>query len=149
MKALSPQSAWPKNRVEDFLVDCKAPIRVAATTPYGFPILCSLWYRYVDGKILCATQKDAVIARHLGRDGRCAFEISPNEPPYFGLRGRGRATISNEGAVDVLADLLSRYLGEGDSEFRSWLMNRADDEVCISIEPIWMTTWDYRDRMEA
>lgn len=149
MKALSPQSAWPEPRVEAFLDEYTAPIRVAVATPSGFPLLCSLWFRYVDGKILCATQKDAVIARHLERDGRCAFEISPNEPPYFGLRGRGRATLSSAGAGDVLADLLSRYLGDGDSEFRSWLMKRADDEVCISIEPVWMTTWDYSDRMEA
>lgn len=149
MKALSRKSAWSETAVVEFLETFKGPVRIAATTEFGFPLICSLWYQHWEGTLLCATQRRAALAQHLARDGRCAFELSTNEPPYFGLRGRGVASISSEGAPEILEQVASRYLGEEDSPFRQWLRNRAEDEVCIRIEPAWMTTWDYRNRMTA
>lgn len=147
MKALSPRSAWSKAQTIEFLDNFGGPLRLAATTESGFPLICSLWYQYRDGRLLCATQKQAVITRHLERDGKCAFEVSTNDPPYSGLRGRGTATLTSVGAAKLLEEVSSRYLGKEDSPFRRWLRQRSADEVCIEIEPTWMTTWDYRNRM--
>ena len=147
MEALSKKSSWSASETRDFLSTFNGPLRIATTTESGFPMICSLWYQYMDGHIHCATQQDAVLVRHLKRDGRCAFEFSPNAPPYFGLRGRGTATVSKMGAEEALEQISSRYLGNSDSPLKNWLLKRSADEVRIEIVPSWMTTWDYRERM--
>lgn len=149
LKGLSAQSAWSAARVEEFLGTYVAPLRLSVNAESGFPLLCSLWFSYESGRLLCATQRDAAVVRQLERDDRCAFELAPNEPPYFGVRGRGVATIGTEGADALLGRLIERYLGEGESKLGRWLLSRADQEVFISIEIQWMTSWDYSDRMEG
>ena len=75
--------------------------------------------------------------------------MATNEPPYSGVRGRAVASITPIGAAELLEKLATRYLGSDESPFRSWLRKRAADEVCIRIDPTWLTSWDYRDRMNA
>ena len=135
--------------VGKFLSDFGGPLRIATNTESGFPVICSLWYQHQDELLLCATQRDSLLVQHLERDSRCAFELSVNEAPYYGLRGRGVAEISSDGAEDLLEALASRYLGDEDTPFRAWLRSRVETEVCIRISPTWITTWDYRQRMNA
>ncbi|MFK7895155.1 MAG: pyridoxamine 5'-phosphate oxidase family protein [Myxococcota bacterium] len=123
------------------------PLRLATGTESSFPILCSLWFMYDAGRLICATQADAKVARALESDARCAFEISTNEMPYFGFRGRGSASLSRDGAEDALERLIDRYLGRRDSGLAKWLLSRANNEVQISIEIDWATSWDYSQRM--
>ncbi|MHA7837664.1 MAG: pyridoxamine 5'-phosphate oxidase family protein [bacterium] len=147
MKGLSRGSAWSAERVEEFLESYRAPLRLAVTTGSGHPMICSLWFRSRDGRLLCATKDDAKIVEWLRADPRCAFELAPNEPPYFGVRGRGRASIFSEGAADLLGELIDRYLGSRESELAGWLLSNAENEVTIAIEPEWLTSWDYSARM--
>ncbi|HPG28121.1 MAG: pyridoxamine 5'-phosphate oxidase family protein [Spirochaetaceae bacterium] len=147
MKGLSSRSAWPAERVASFLNDYRAPLRLAVPTPAGHPMICSLWSLYEGGALRCATQRDAAVVRRLEQDPRCAFELAPNEPPYFGVRGRGRARIETEGAARLLERLIDRHLGDRDGSLARWLLARADREVAIVIEPDWLTSWDYTERM--
>lgn len=144
---LGEGSAWTEDETLAFLDRFRVPLRVSANTPSGFPLICSLWFRRDGERLLCATQRSAHVARCLERDPRCAFELAPNEPPYFGVRGRGMARIRTEGAEAVLESLIDRYLDDRDSALARWLLARAADEVVIEIEPEWLTSWDYRDRM--
>jgi hypothetical protein len=43
--------------------------------------------------------------------------------------------------------MLQRYLGGTDSKLGSWLLSRVEDEILITIEPLRLFTWDYRERM--
>lgn len=147
MEALSARSAWPIERVEEFLATYRAPLRLAVQAESGFPLLCSLWFIYEGERLLCATQRDAAVVRNLERDARCGFELAPNEPPYFGVRGRGLASIETDGADVLLGRLIERYLGEEETKLGSWLLGRAEQEVVVSIELAWITSWDYSDRM--
>ena len=106
------RSAWAEAAIEDFLRDYRAPLRVAGQGAGGFPLLCSLWSRYEAGVLWCASQRDAAIVRCLEHDPRCAFELAPNEPPYRGVRGRGRAAIHPDAGPRVLGELLERYQAE-------------------------------------
>lgn len=147
MKGLSARSAWSGERVRAFLSEYRAPLRLAVNGRSGHPLLCSLWFRLDADRILCATKRDAQIARCLERDPRCGFELAPNEPPYCGVRGRGRATLETEGAAELLGELIDRYLGGRDSKLARWLLANAEDEVAIAITPDWLTAWDYSERM--
>ena len=71
-------------------------MRLAANTPSGFPVLLSLWFRRDGDEILAAIHQGSRIARRLQADGRVAFEIAPNEPPYCGVRGQAIAALERE-----------------------------------------------------
>jgi hypothetical protein len=140
-------SDWSHEEIEAFLGDAVIPVRLACVTRSGAPLVCSLWFVYRDTQIWCATQRTAAIVRHFGKDSRCAFEIAPEQPPYRGIRGQGRVTLSQQQGGPVLETLVERYLGDSRSAFAQWLLARSDNETAIGIAPTWVTAWDYTDRM--
>jgi hypothetical protein len=138
---------WSWNRIESYLRDTVVPARIACLSHTGWPIVLSLWYLCREGSLWCASRSDARVVRRLREDPRCAFEVAPNEPPYYGVRGQGRATIEAARGVEILRALIVRYFGSEDSELARWLLSRSDAEVAIRIEPIRIASWDYRKRM--
>jgi len=140
---------WEWDRVEAYLRKTVVPVRIACLSQKGWPIVLSLWYLYRDGSLWCASQQDARVVRRLEADPRCAFEVAPNEPPYCGVRGQGRATIDTDRGAEILRALLARYFGSEDSELARWLLSRSESEVAIKIDPIRISSWDYTKRMKA
>ncbi|NIM69417.1 MAG: pyridoxamine 5'-phosphate oxidase family protein [Xanthomonadales bacterium] len=147
MSRVRESSAWSLQEIESFLDTCVIPVRLACITNSGAPVVCSLWYQYGDGALWCATQKTARVARYLQNHPLCGFEVAPDPLPYRGVRGQGRVTLSEARGPEVLAQLIDRYLGDGDSQFARWLMARASNEVAIRIVPTWLTSWDFAARM--
>lgn len=148
MTVIRSNSVWSLNQIEDFFNDCVIPVRLACLTQGYTPIVCSLWYVYESGAIWCATQKTAKVVRYLDNQPACGFEIAPDAPPYKGVRGQGQATLSDERGLDVLTRLIDRYLGDRDSDFARWLIERGRNEVAIRVAPDWMTSWDFTPRMK-
>jgi nitroimidazol reductase NimA-like FMN-containing flavoprotein (pyridoxamine 5'-phosphate oxidase superfamily) len=146
-KSLSTRSAWPASEVTDFFEAYRGPLRLAVVDSSGFPMICSLWYRFDHGRIFCATTKGSRVVECLRENPKCGFELAPNEPPYFGVRGRGLAKTGPEGAMELLETLVDRYLGSRETKFAKWLLSRRDEEVVIGIDIQWMTSWDFRSRM--
>ncbi len=128
--------------------DARIPMRLAANTPSGFPVVLSLWFLPAEDELLAAVHRDARIATRLSADPRCAFEIAPNEPPYCGVRGQAVASLEPEGARPLLERLLDRYLGSTDSKLGRFLLSRADEELVVRLRPSWIGSWDYRQRMD-
>ena len=85
----------------------------------------------------------------LQSNSKCAFELSPNKPPYFGLRGYGEAEIYSNGAVELLEKLIVKYLGSTDSTLAQKLLSNSSTEVIIKVQPKSLFAWDYRDRMSS
>lgn len=123
-------------------------MRLAANTDSGFPVVLSLWFLPEDDTVLGAIHRDARIAKRLQADPRCAFEIAPDDPPYRGVRGQAIASLKPEGAGELLERLLVRYLGSTDSSLGRFLLSRADEELVVRLEPSWIGSWDYTERME-
>ncbi len=135
--------------IESFLSSQTIPVRLGCETPTGHPWLVSLWYLYRDDRLWCATEADAAVVSYLEYDPEVAFEVSTNDPPYAGVRGRGTATIEPDPEKTLLRDLLERYLGGTDSDLGRRLLVDDRDEVTIAIEPAVVYGWDYADRMPA
>lgn len=95
----------------------------------------------------CVTHQRSKLVALLRHDSRIGFEVSPNEPPYHGVRGQGEATLQPLGEADTLALLLKRYLGGLESSLAKWLLSRSEEEILISIQPTRFFSWDYRERM--
>ncbi len=149
MSLIRKSSAWDQPTIAAFLQKTVIPIRLACADTAGVPLICSLWYLYDDGVIWCATQQSAAIVRFASTHQQCGFEVAPEAMPYQGVRGQGKVTLLKEEGEVVLGRLVERYLGTQDSEFARWLMQRAEHEVAIRIEPDWLTSWDFRGRMNA
>ena len=137
---------WDERRVERWLTGARIPVRLgvlAATRP----LVVSLWYRYQQGALWCATSADADVVAHLRRDDRVGFEVGPDIPPYRGVRGSGRAVVVPDAGPAMLEDLLARYLDAPNADLADWLRRRADDEVALRIENLRVTSWDFSGRM--
>ena len=120
--------------------------------------MCSLWYRLEapveddgssdhDWRLRCATAASADIVSFLESDPEVAFEVSTNDPPYTGVRGRGTATIDPDPEKETLRDLLERYLGDTESGLARNLLRGDRKEVTITIDPAVVYGWDFTDRM--
>ncbi len=144
---VTTKGPWSTGEIEAFLERERSPLRLALNGRDGFPLLASLWFRYADGALWCATHRESLVAKRLAKDPRVAFEVSVNEPPYVGVRGQAAVECLPESGAHELEALLERYLGGTDSSLARWLLSRADAEVALRIRPKWLTAWDFSGRM--
>lgn len=135
--------------IEQYLNEMRIPLRLACATASGWPLVLSLWYMFEDGHLYCATQASARVVGYLQRDGRCAFEVAGDLPPYRGVRGQATAVILPDRGVEILTRLLERYLGGLDNAFAQKLLSRQTPEVALRLTPVNLSTWDFTKRMQS
>lgn len=140
-------SAWDLEEIENYLMATHTPIRLAVNDNDGYPLICSMWFQYSDGSIWCAAHQSSRLIAALQETNKCSFEVSGNEVPYCGVRGRGNVTLSSSNAEEVLSDLINRYLGNSNSSLSEWLLSRSSEEYAIRIEPTRVSAWDFSHRM--
>lgn len=133
--------------VKKFLDASVIPVRLAAVAPSGWPVVVSLWFARSGEELLCATPATSSIVATLERERRCAFEVAGCEPPYRGVRGRATVTVEPDADLQVLQRLVERYLGSADGAFATWLLGRKSPEVVLRLDPVELSSWDYRARM--
>lgn len=146
---MSLRSAWSAQEACAFLHDSRLPLRLSTVDAAGYPHVTSLWFDFVDGRFLCATQRKAMVARHILRRPQVGFEVAVSAPPYRGLSGQADAAIVAEDAGALLEVLTARYLEGRDPRLRQWLLSRLASEVVIALRPIRMTSWDFGRRMST
>lgn len=140
---------WDKDQIDSFLMTSTFPLRLACVASDGFPRVVSVWYGYDGQSLRCVSHRSSKLMGLLQRCNRVGFEVAPNEPPYHGVRGQGVVTLDSGADGVVLGAMLQRYLGGGDSKLGNWLLSRVEDEVLITIAPLRLFSWDYRERMSA
>lgn len=145
--AISLKGPWSVAEIGSFLDATRFPMRLACTGADGFPRVASLWFHYDGIHILAVTHQKSPLARLLEKHPKVGFEVSPNDPPYYGVRGQGTAQLSPLGDSDLLDRLISNYLGDSDHSLGRWLLSRRDEELLVSITPGRFYSWDYRERM--
>lgn len=155
--------AWSRPELTAFLNAARVPVRLACHTPSGHLWMLSLWYLWTDGErealsndldlavptpeIRCATSATAEVVSYLEHDSAVAFEISTNDSPYRGVRGRGVASIEPDDDKVLLRTLLDRYVGDTDNGLADFLLDPNRTEVKIRIKPERLHSWDFSDRM--
>lgn len=131
------------------LENCRIPLRLAFIDGNEFPRIVSLWFQYANDCFLCATHKDSWIAKQLKQHEKVGFEIASNAPPYQGVRGTGTVDIFPLNEAPLLEELVSRYLGDNESDFAQFLLKRKEDELVLRINPTKLSSWDYSDKMQG
>lgn len=140
---------WSLTRLETYLAETVTPMRIAVGGA-DYPLLCSVWFSYdaSAGLIRCISHEKSELIKSLLKHPFCSFDISPNQPPYKGVRGRGSVVLKNEDGTELLNLLMNRHLGGTDSSLSQWLLSRAAEETTIEIKPVSLSTWDYSSRMQ-
>ncbi len=87
MDNLSRKSAWNQKQLKEFLVSSKIPMRVSVLDG-DYPLVCSVWFEYLDGKLVIVSHRESKLAKVLVSQRKCGFEIASNNPPYRGVRGK-------------------------------------------------------------
>lgn len=141
------RGTWSEDDVYEFLEEASIPIRLAVRRPNGTPWVVTLWYRYRDGYLECATSANAHLVDFLEYDPDVAFDVSTNDIPYRGIRGHGTASLEPDVDKGLLRGLLKRYLGGTNTPLAEKLLDDDRDEVRIRIEPHVVYSWDYTNRM--
>lgn len=136
-------------RIAEDLASLRVPLRLACRNRDGWPVLASLWFLPEDGKLWCATPVSAQVVRWLEAEPRCAFEVSTNEVPYRGVRGRAVAHLDASRGDEILRRLAALYLGSESTPFARWLLSRGLPEMAISLAPESLTRWDFSRRMQG
>lgn len=146
---MTMRSAWSALEACAFLHESRLPLRLSTVDAGGYPHVTSLWFDFVDGRFLCATQHKAMVARHVRRRPQVGFEVAVSTPPYKGLSGQADAAIVDEDAGALLEVLTARYLEGRDPRLRRWLLSRIASEVVIELRPKRVTSWDFGRRMST
>jgi hypothetical protein len=134
--------------VEKFLENMRIPIRLGCKTQSGWPMVISLWYKYEDHKLYCATTRTARIVSYIESNSQVAYEIASDLPPYCGVRGQAKAEIDPDLGPQVLEDLLNRYLGDLENPLAQTLLKNQQNEVAIVLDPVNSFRWDFTPRMQ-
>ena len=108
----------------------------------GSLLLSPVWHEWLDSGFDVVTGHDDVKARHLRRDPRATILVYEHTPPYRGIEVRGRATLTEEGAADVVRRVAVRYLGE---ERGAAYAAQGGDDLLIRLEPDVVRAWDFVD----
>ncbi len=148
IKNLKKSSAWNASEIVRFLAEQIIPVRLACLGNYGYPLVASHWYQFEQGVFFLAMHEGSLTCELLQRDPRCAFEVSPDSMPYRGVRGQANARLSKDGAADTLQMLLDRYSIDCDSGLATWLLSRSEEEYVVTLEPTWVSSWDFSERMK-
>jgi len=141
-------SAWDAPTIQQFLTSSVLPMRLGCVGEDGLPLVVSLWYLFEEGQVWCALHESAAVLRYLRATPKCGFEIAGDGSPYCGVRGQADVAIDRHRGASLLDELLKRYSIRSDSRFARWLVSRAADEYAVALRPRWITSWDYRARME-
>lgn len=138
---------WDVSTITRWLEDTVIPIRLATSGKRG-PLVQSLWFQYEKSAIWCATQRDSAVAKRVMKHPVIGWEISPDQPPYKGVRGRGTIEVIKDPvqAGEVLRGLITRY-GQSGTDLERWLLSRVETEIAFRITDLEVVSWDYSPRM--
>ena len=93
----SLKGPWSETQIDDFLRESVFPLRLASTAADGYPRVVAVWFYYEQGKFFCVSHRDSQLVALLRANAKVGFEVSPNQPPYCGVRGQGIVTLLEEG----------------------------------------------------
>lgn len=140
--------SWSGGEIEEFLAETRVPLRMSFVTKAGL-LIVPIWFKYQANCFWFCSPNDSLLVKAIREKPEVAFDVSTNDIPYQGVRGRGVAHCSVAPDKSALEELLNRYVAGTDSDLAQWLLSRSGSEAVIQIEVTWLTSWDFSGRMKS
>lgn len=131
---------------DDFLETTKT-MRVATTSPDGFPHNVPVGYQWLDGRIYFPSDEESQKIANIRREDRvcCIVDEGAAGVDYDTLRGvmiQGHAAVFDESEHDVVThESLMEYIFEG--EVQDQERYERVDRVVVEVDPVNVVTWDF------
>jgi general stress protein 26 len=142
-------SSVTESEVERFL-EAKLNMQIATLDPDGYPVIQPVWFYHdrASGKLYTGTQRTARKIRNIRNSpDKIYFSIDDENFPYKGVKGRGRATLSEDiqKNVAIIEKINLKYLGTQDHPLAKRLVDNAKTgvEVVVEISPEFFSAWDF------
>ena len=139
--------SWSGSEIEAFFEKARIPLRVSLVTKNGM-LIVPVWFEYREGRLLSCSPESSLLVTSLRENPKIAFDLSTNDLPYKGVRGRGVSRCSTAKDNNALERLLQRYLTSTDNTLAERLLGRTEAEAIIEFELEWLTSWDFSSRMD-
>lgn len=146
LEASKHYGSWSGAEIESFLASARAPLRLSFVSKNG-PLIVPVWFEYESSRFVACSPNDSLLVAGLRANPEVAFDVSTNEIPYRGVRGRGLAHCSAAADKTALEGLLNRYLANTNNDLSRWLLSRTGTEAVIEITIDYLSSWDFSDRM--
>ena len=131
---------WSRAQIDDYLTEMVVPVRLAALDGSGWPLVLSLWFRWRDGALWCATSPESSIVKLLRRDGRCGFEVAADAPPSAAEGALAAAHgMGSEQVLEAMTAGAARILGV-DDRVGSLEVGKDGDLALYDGDPLEYTT---------
>lgn len=140
--------SWTGAAIEAFFAKSYLPLRVSLMTKSGM-LIVPLWFEYRAGRFLSCSPNSSLLVTSLRDNPDVAFDLSTNDLPYRGVRGRGVARCAIATDKVALENLLEHYVASTNNALAETLLSRSKAEAIIEIEPTWLTSWDFSGRMDG
>jgi len=147
----SPGFGVPLNEeaIKDFLTNGKLIVHLGTIDEKGDANIHPGWYYYdpSKNKMYVETSKLAKKTYNLRRNENIYFCIDDPNPPYKGVRGKGRVRINEDinFNIPIAEKIMIRYLGNLEHPMAQALLDaqRKGQSVVLEISPKYYSTWDY------
>ncbi len=147
----SPGFGVPLNEeaIKDFLTNGKLNVHLGRIDEKGDANIHPAWYYYdpSKNKMYVETSKQAKKTYNLRRNENIYFCIDDPNPPYKGVRGKGRVRINEDinFNIPIAEKIMIRYLGNLEHPMAQALLDaqRKGQSVVLEISPKYYSTWDY------
>ena len=140
--------AWTGAAITRFLHNTRIPLRLSVSGSKG-PVIVPVWFEFHSDCLRCCSPEESFLIDTLRAQPPVAFDISTNDLPYQGVRGRGTAHCSTPAGHEALEKLARRYLSDLDNDLARWLLGRDQSEALVQIDIDWITSWDFGGRMSG
>ncbi|MFD7923895.1 PPOX class F420-dependent oxidoreductase [Streptomyces sp. NPDC059740] len=107
---------------------------VATLLPDGRPHLTVVWILRDGEDLLFSTTTDRVQGKNLARDPRVTVMINPADNPYVYAEIRGEATLTTDGARELVDTISRRYTGQDYADFNPDAVNDGP-RVVVRVRP--------------
>jgi nitroimidazol reductase NimA-like FMN-containing flavoprotein (pyridoxamine 5'-phosphate oxidase superfamily) len=153
MKIRNAHSKYGKPLTEQettyFLTNGRLNIHLGTLDEKGEPNIHPAWYYFAPSKdrLYVGTCKNSKIARNLRKIGTVFFCIDDPNPPYKGVRGKGKVVIHEDinHNIPIAEKIMTRYVESLENPMAKWVLDetKKGSAIILEIIPSYYSTWDY------
>lgn len=138
-----------ENEIISFLTNGKLNIHIATLDEKGEPNIHPTWYYFNEEnmKFYVETSRTSKKVVNLKNRNLVYYCVDDQNPPYKGVRGKGKVKIYDDVAHNILVaeKIMVRYLGSLAHPMATSLMTNVKngESIILEITPDYYSTWDY------